>query len=56
MILAYRIPGMTEKTYNATVAAQRAQQHAAAVELPERLLVRRLERLGYAVQIERIAA
>lgn len=55
MIVATRIPSLTKRMYEATLAAQR-RQNAEMAEGPELRLVRRLERLGYRVQIERIAA
>ena len=49
MILAWRIPALTEQMYRATARAARpATPAGAAAESPERLIAR-LERLGYTV-------
>jgi len=55
MIVASRIPSLTKQMLAATRAAQ-ARQSVLVVESPEVRLVRQLERLGYAVRIDRIAA
>jgi len=55
MIIASRIPSLTKQMHAATVAA-RARQDAGLSEGPALQLVRRLERLGYAVRLDRMAA
>lgn len=55
MIIATRIPSLTKQMYAATLAAQ-ARRDAGLPDAPALRLVRRLERLGYAVRIERMAA
>jgi hypothetical protein len=64
MILASRIPGLSERMKAATIRAAQAQQHSPvgaasmteATQAPERRLVERLERLGNKVALERLAA
>ena len=55
MIVASRIPSLSKQMYAATLAAQ-AQWDGTVAEAPALRLVRRLERLGYAVRIEKMAA
>lgn len=64
MILASRIPSLSERMKAATIRAAQAQRHgpagtagmADATSAPERRLVARLERLGDKVALERLAA
>ncbi len=62
MILASRIPMLTEQMRQATLEAAERQRVAVTAGVPgrndvlERRLVRSLERLGYKVTLERLAA
>lgn len=64
MIVASRIPSLTERMRTATIEAAHAQRHTPVYEAgraeidraPARRLVKQLERLGYRVMLEQVAA